>query len=58
MLFNKLSMVLLQYEVVLLKQFKERMDKTSSLWMSAPLLRLQETETDKMTKIIVNSDNG
>ena len=55
-LYNKLSTVLLQYEVLWLKQYRDRIDKTSSMCMSAPLLRLQDNE--KMTKIVVNSDTG
>ena len=54
-----MATVLIQYETLWLKQFKERIEKATSMNISAPLLRLQETERGgRKSRIMVNSDSG
>lgn len=59
-LHNILATTLIQYEAILIRQLKERMDKTLNVLMTSPLLRLEDNESpgNKNTEITVNSDNG
>ena len=56
-LHNRLATTLIQYETLLIKQLKEKIDKTLHLMLTAPLLRLEDNDEGK-TIITVNSDNG
>ena len=56
-LHNRLATTLIQYETLLIKQLKEKIDKTLHLMITAPLLRLEDNDEGK-TIITVNSDNG
>lgn len=56
-MYNRFATTLIQFETVLFKQMKEKLEKTVTISMAAPLLRLQDTE-EHVVKVAVNIDTG